>query len=82
MSDPTEAIRREQVAEINANPGSREYLKAKHGEVWDTTELQEEFTVLSFLAPYVLVFRKSDGKKGTVLFQHSPRLYYGFQPAS
>jgi hypothetical protein len=26
------------VAEINAEPGSREYLEAKHGQVWGTTE--------------------------------------------
>lgn len=36
MSDPTEAIRRQQVAEINAEPGSREALEAQHGQVWDT----------------------------------------------
>jgi hypothetical protein len=31
---------------INAVEGSREYLEAKHGQVWDTTELQQEFEVL------------------------------------
>ena len=80
MPDPTESIRRQQVAAINAEPGSREYLEAKHGEVFDTSELQEDFTVLSFLAPYVVVQRKSDGVRGSLLFQHSPRLYYGFKP--
>ena len=79
MSDPTESIRRQQVAAINAEPGTREYLEAKHGEVWDTSELQEAFNVLSFLAPYVVVQRKSDGVRGSLMFQHSPRLYYGFK---
>ena len=37
MSDPTETIRRKMVAEINRDPGSREWLTVKHGEVWDTT---------------------------------------------
>ena len=78
MSDPTEAIRRQQVAEINANPGSREALEAKHGQIWDTKELQQDFEVLGFLAPYVVVRRKSDGAKGTLMFQHSPRLYHSF----
>lgn len=77
MSDPTEAIRRQQVAEINAAPGSREYLEAKYGEVWDTSQLQAEFTVVGFMAPYVVV-RKANGVKGTVKFQHDPRLYYSF----
>ena len=78
MSDPTEAIRRQQVAQINANPGSREYLEAKFGEVWDTSELQAEFTVLGFMSPYCVVQRKSDGQKGSVKFQHDPRLYHSF----
>ena len=78
MSDPTETIRRQQVAAINAEPGSREYLEEKHGEVWDTSELQKEFTVLGFMAPYCIVER--GGVKGTVKFQHQPRLYYSWSP--
>ena len=80
MSDPTETVRRQQVASINAEPGTREYLAQKHGDVFDTSELQAAFSVLSFLAPYVVVQRKSDGVKGSMMFQHSPRLYYRFQP--
>ena len=45
MSDPTESIRREMVAEINAEPGSRAALEAKHGQVWDTDQLRDEFEV-------------------------------------
>ena len=80
MSDPTEPIRREMVAQLNAVEGSREYLESKHGEVWDTTELQEQFEVLGFMAPIVGVRRRCDGVKGSVLFQASPRLYFGFSP--
>jgi hypothetical protein len=80
MSDPTENIRLQMVAEINAEPGSREYLEAKHGQVWDTTELQQEFEALGFMAPLIVVRRRSDGVLGSLMFQHSPRLYYGFQP--
>jgi len=79
MSDPTENIRRELVKEINANPGSREALEAAHGQVWSTEELTEEFSVSGFAAPFVAVTRKSDGQKGLLEFQHSPRFYYGFQ---
>jgi hypothetical protein len=51
----------------------------KEGEkTWDTTELQKDFTVHSFLAPFVVVTRKSDGKKGTLEFKHSPRVYFNF----
>lgn len=80
MSDPTESIRREMVAEINAEPGSREWLEAKHGQVWDTTEMQEEFEALGFMAPFILVRRRSDGVRGSLTFQHNKRYYFAFQP--
>ena len=80
MSDPTEAIRRQEVAEINAQTGSREALVIQHGQVWTTAELQQEFEALGFMAPYIVVRRKSDGVRGSLKFQHSPRLYFGFQP--
>ena len=76
--DPTETVRREMVAEINADPGSREALEAEHGEVWDTQELTAAYSVEGFLAPFVVVVRKSDGVRGSLEFQHSPRFYYGF----
>lgn len=78
MNDPTESIRREQVAEINAEPGSREALEAQHGEVWDTEQMKEDFIVTGFLAPYVGVVRKLDGAKGSLKFQANPRFYFGF----
>ena len=39
MNDETESIRRLQLVEINAQPGSREALEAEHGQVWDTQQL-------------------------------------------
>ena len=80
MSDPTESIRRQQLAEINAEPGSREYLEAKHGKVWSTDELQEEFQALGFMAPYIIVRRKCDGVRGSLMFQANPRFYFSFSP--
>lgn len=80
MSDPTESVRRERLVEINAEPGSRAALEATYGQVYDTDELAEEFEVIAFLAPLVVVWRKSDGKKGSLEFQHDPRLYFNFQP--
>jgi len=79
MNDPTEGIRRKMVAEINTEPGSRAALEAEHGQVWDTEELQKDFTVNGFMAPFVGVVRKSDGIKGALLFQHHPRFYFKFK---
>jgi hypothetical protein len=80
MPDPTEAIRKELLVQINAEPGSRAALESQHGQVWDTNQLREDFDVLGFGAPLVVVRRKSDGQKGSLFFQHSPRFYFNFQP--
>lgn len=78
--DPTETIRRGMVTAINAQPGSREALEAEYGQVWDTQELQQDFSVQGFMAPFVGVTRKNDGKRGSMMFQHDPRFYFNFQP--
>ena len=68
------------LVEINADPGSREYLEARHGQVWDTSELADDFEVLGFMAPLIGVVRKSDRQRGSLKFQHSPRFYFSFEP--
>ncbi len=80
MYDSTEEIRRQRLAEINAEPGSRETLEAQYGQVWNTDELRRDLEVLGFMAPLVVVRRRSDGAKGSLEFQHQPRLYFSFQP--
>lgn len=78
MSDPTETIRREMVAEINSVVNTRADLEAKYGQVWTTQEMQVDFSVDGFLAPFVVVTNNATGKKGTLTFSHSPRFYYDF----
>ena len=80
MSDATESIRREMVKQINHEPGSREDLEQKHGQVWDTREMQEEFEPLGFMAPLIVVRRRADGTNGSLKFQHNPRLYFDWSP--
>jgi hypothetical protein len=80
MIEETEDIRKEMIAAINAAPGSREYLEAQHGQVWDTSQLSEDYEVLGFMAPIVVVRRRSDRQKGSLYFQHQPRFYFGFEP--
>ena len=80
MPDPTEPIRRERLAEINSEPGSKEALEAQYGQVWTTDQLSDDFEVVGFMAPLVVVRRKSDGSKGSLEFQHHPRMYFNFQP--
>lgn len=80
MSDHTEPIRRERLAEINAEPANRASLEQQYGQVWDADELKDEFEVLGFAAPLAVVRRREDGVKGSLEFQHSPRFYFNFMP--
>lgn len=80
MSDETENTRREMVSQINAEPGSRAALEAQHGQVWTTDELGRDFEVEGFMAPFVVVRRRADGVHGSLMFQHTPRFYFNFQP--
>lgn len=54
-------------------------ILANGGYAWSTEELKVDFTVIGFLAPYVEVRRKSDGQRGTLMFTHRPRYYFGFE---
>ncbi len=80
MFDETETIRRQMVGEINAKPGSREDLEARYGQVWDTDQMCKIFEPIGFAAPLVVVRRRSDRVRGSLMFQHNPRFYFGFQP--
>jgi hypothetical protein len=75
MNDPTEALRREMI-EMNYPQAVSEKAQQR----WDTQELQRDFVVHGFLAPFVLVTRKSDNVRGALMFTHSPRSYFDFKP--
>ena len=77
-----ERLRREKLEEVNQGPDTREALEAQYGKVWDTKELQEDFDVHDFAAPFVTVTRKSDGKDGSLMFRHWPRFYFDFKEDS
>lgn len=76
-----EQLRRELVAHTNRNATDREELEARVGQVWDTTQMQEDFSVVGFGAPYVVVSRKADNVEGSLQFQHQPRFYFNFKEA-
>jgi hypothetical protein len=55
-------------------------LETKYGlgNVWNTQEMQEKFSVKAFCAPYVDVMEKATRTTGSLEFTHSPRFYFGF----
>jgi len=73
MNDPTESMRREM---LESGEPYRDLARAE--QRWTTEELSRDFTVQSFLAPFVFVTRKADGARGTMEFTHSPRFYFNF----
>lgn len=91
-TDPTEDIRRQQCQAIandlnaaKAQGVTHEEIKlaieALHGQTWDTAQMQTDFEAIGFMAPLIVVRRRSDGQKGSLYFTHgyNPRLYYGFE---
>ena len=74
MTDPTEDLRREMQHAVNSGEIPPE------GQTWTTEQLREEFEVEGFMAPFVVVRRKSDGARGTLMFRHDPRVYFDFEP--
>lgn len=84
MKDLTEMPRRLLVAKVNSEvetddeAAERKRLEAKWGQVWSTDEMCEDFNVEGFMAPFVVVKRKSDGVRGSLSFQARPRFYFSF----
>jgi hypothetical protein len=76
--DSTEQARRELVQEVNQDT-ERAKLEEKYGEVMTTSSMQSLYDVEGFLAPFIVCRRKSDGKRGTLMFSHSPRYYFSWQ---
>jgi len=74
MTDETEKVRRHMLA-----TGQPERDLEQASQRWSPQELTEEFIVQGFLAPFVVVTRKADGKVGTLEFTHHPRWYFNFK---
>jgi hypothetical protein len=75
--DTTEQARRSMLADGQPHAD----LAADTGQTWTTAELQADFEVTGFAAPFVVVVRRSDGAKGSLEFTHSPRRYFGWAEA-
>jgi hypothetical protein len=62
-ADETETIRRQGLLDITLEPGSRAALEAAYGQVWDTSQMTNDFDFLDFMPPLVAVRRRADGRK-------------------
>lgn len=73
--DPTESIRREMLETDQPLSDAAQAV-----DLMTTDEMSAQYTVLAFLAPFVIVRRKADGRNGSLEFTHSPRRYFNWQP--
>jgi len=80
VTDETEGIRRKMIAESQPDQHLAECVKNDGKRYNGREELLAEFDVTGFLAPFVVVTRKSDGRVGTMEFTHNPRVYFNFEP--
>lgn len=79
MEDGYESKLRQALVEAG-HPQQALAAEQQAGErTWTIEQLAEEFDVLGFAAPFVVVSRKSDGKRGSLEFTHSPRVYFGWR---
>lgn len=72
-------VRRQMMCDLNEDALPREELERRHGKVWTTQELKEQFEVIGFGAPFVVVRRRSDQTEGSLMFQAAPRFYWGWK---
>lgn len=76
-NDPTEQARRDLLDEM---PEECLAAIARGERVWDRDAMLNEYDVIGFLAPFVIVKRRSDGAKGSLCFTNRPRYYFGWEP--
>jgi hypothetical protein len=79
MHDETENARRARQAELNREAAAIEELSQRYGTIWNPEALRQDFKVLGFMAPFVVVRNRHTGKKGSLEFQHDPRFYFNWQ---
>ena len=77
MADATETYRR--AATVEMQRMQRAQMEAQYGQVWTTVEMQKEFEAKGFMAPFIVVRRKSTGQMGSLMFGGSPRFYFSWQ---
>jgi hypothetical protein len=65
--------------EINSAPKTKHELEKIYGRVWTTEEMVLDFAVEGYMAPFVVARRRSDGARGSLEFQSSPRYYFAWQ---
>jgi hypothetical protein len=78
--DPTFKMRQRWNAQINDCVRSREDLEEIWGQAIDHMELRKSYNQFFFCNPVLVCRRKSDGQRGTLLYQYSPRLYFRWLP--
>ena len=62
-------------------PEVHQAIQEDEGKCWTTDEVQDEFEILGFIAPFCAAIRRETKEKGALTFVHQPRLYYHWRVA-
>lgn len=65
---------------VNRSPRDRDALEEAYGEVFDFADVGLHFELLGFKAPFAIATCKRTGERGSLIFQHDPRFYFGWDP--
>ncbi len=82
QTDPTEGIRRTLAHAINAGALTKEQFAEYGIEALTTEEVAQKFEIIGFAAPLVIAHQRTTGERGSLYFQHHPRLYFAWEPES
>ena len=76
--DPTALLRRAMLD----NDEDRKAWRYWDGEHWNNEALREDFEVIKFASPFVVVRRRRDGVIGTMKFINYQRTYFDFRAST
>lgn len=65
---------------VNEKPRDPFQLEDEYGEVWSEDEVGQRFEVLGFRGPFAIARCILSGSKGSLIFQNTPRFYFGWDP--
>jgi hypothetical protein len=65
---------------INDNPRHITALELDYEEIWGEDDVGERFEIYGYKPPFAIAVDKVTGDKGSLIFQNSPRYYFGWSP--
>lgn len=69
------------IARVDRDKRTKAELLQNYIRVWNQEDLRKEFDTITFQKPFVIARSKRTSEVGTLLYQETPRLYFGWSPS-